>query len=225
MKTKQTDLLLWCGIFSSLFYVAMNVIVPLQWPGYDPAAQVVSELSAIGAPTRPLWVALGMVWGVLVAAFGIGVWLRAEDDRSLRVASAALIISSIIGFYWPPMHMRGAAPTLTDTLHIVWTVPTLLLMLVTITFGAAAFGRRFRRFSLGTVATFMVFGILTFRDAPGIAANLPTPWIGIWERINIGAYMVWVIVFAIALLRPGHYATPRESSTDPQDFFMKIRAT
>ena len=209
MKTRQTDLLLLCGIVSSLFYVAMNVIVPMQWPGYDPAAQVVSELSAIGAPTRPLWVALGVIWGVLIGAFGIGVWLRADRDRSLRVASAALISSSMIGLYWPPMHMRGTPPTLTDTLHIVWAVVTLLLMLVTITFGAGGLGTRFRHFSLGIVATFIVFGILTFRDAPGIAANLPTPWIGIWERINIGTYMLWVIVFAMALLRPHRYAMLR----------------
>lgn len=225
MKTKQTDLLLSCGILSSLYYVAMNVIVPLQWPGYDAAAQVVSELSAIGAPTRSLWVALGTVWTVLVAAFGVGVWLRAGDDRSLRVAAAALIISSMVGLYWPPMHLRGEQRTLTDTLHIVWSAATLLLMLVTITFGAAALGRSFRHFSLGIVVTFVVFGVLTFHDGQRLAANLPTPWIGVWERINIGAYMLWVIVFAIALLRPRTYATPPKSSTRSQDFFMKIRAT
>ena len=225
MKTKQTDLLLSCGILSSLFYVAMNVIVPMQWPGYDARAQVVSELSAIGAPTRSLWVALGTVWTVFVAAFGVGVWLRAGRDRSLRVAAAALIISSMIGLYWPPMHMRGAPRTLTDTLHIVWSAVTLLLMLVTITFGAAAFGRHFRHFSLGIVATFVVFGLLTFHDGLRLAANLPTPWIGVWERINIGAYMLWVIVFAIALLRPHTYATPPKSSARSQDFFMKMRAT
>ena len=217
MKTKQTDLLLGCGIISSLFYVAMNVIVPMQWPGYDAASQVVSELSAVGAPTRSLWVTLGVVWSVLLATFGIGVWLRAEGDRSLRVAAGALIVSSIVGLYWPPMHLRGAPRTLTDTLHIVWTAATLLLMLVTITFGSAAFGKRFRHFSLGIVTTFTVFGLLTFHDAQALTANLPTPWIGIWERINIGAYMLWVIVFATALLR--------EFSTESQDFFMKIRAT
>ena len=217
MKTKQPDLLLSCGLISSLFYVAMNVIVPMQWPGYDAASQVVSELSAIGAPTRSLWVALGTVWSVLLAAFGIGVWLRGEGDRSLRVAAGALIVSSIVGLYWPPMHLRGAPRTLTDTLHLVWTAATLLLMLVTITFGAAAFGKRFRHFSLGIVATFVVFGLLTFHDSQGLVANLPTPWIGVWERINIGAYMLWVIVFAIALLW--------ESSTESQGFFMKMRAT
>jgi hypothetical protein len=38
--------LLACGVLSSLLYVAMNVFVPMQWPGYSSAAQTVSELSA-----------------------------------------------------------------------------------------------------------------------------------------------------------------------------------
>jgi len=25
-------------------------------------------------------------------------------------------------------------------------------------------------------------------------AELPTRWIGVWERFNIGVYMVWVVV-------------------------------
>jgi hypothetical protein len=34
-----------------------------------------------------------------------------------------------------------------------------------------------------------------------MAANLPTPWIGIAERIDLGGYLLWVAVLAIALLR------------------------
>ena len=52
----------------------------------------------------------------------------------------------------------------------------------------------------------MVFGVLTFLDAPGIAANLPTPWIGVWERINVGVFLLWVVVLATALLRTGDAA-------------------
>jgi hypothetical protein len=77
----------------------------------------------------------------------------------------------------------------------------LLLMLLAIGFGAAAFGRRFRLYSGATVAVFVVFGALTVPDAARIAANLPTPWVGVWERINIGAAMLWLVVFAAALLR------------------------
>jgi len=38
-------------------------------------------------------------------------------------------------------------------------------------------------------------------DQPRLAANLPTPWMGVWERINIGVFLLWVSVLAIALLR------------------------
>ena len=47
----------------------------------------------------------------------------------------------------------------------------------------------------------IAFGALTGLDGPRIAANLPTPWVGIWERINIGIFLLWVVVLAIALLR------------------------
>ena len=37
--------LLVCGIVSSLFYVAMNVFLAMQWESYSSASQTVSELS------------------------------------------------------------------------------------------------------------------------------------------------------------------------------------
>jgi hypothetical protein len=34
-----------------------------------------------------------------------------------------------------------------------------------------------------------------------VDANLPTPWIGVWERIHLVAWLLWIAVLAIALLR------------------------
>src|SRR5205807_4883143 len=65
--------LLVCGIASSLLYVAMTVIVPMRWPAYQSASQTISELSAVDAPTRPIWVPLGVAYSLLVAAVGWGV--------------------------------------------------------------------------------------------------------------------------------------------------------
>ena len=65
----RTALLL-CGVLSSLLYVAMTIVVPMYWESYSSASQTVSELSAIGAPTRSLWVPLGLAYTLLVAAFG-----------------------------------------------------------------------------------------------------------------------------------------------------------
>lgn len=52
--------LLVSGILSSLVYVAANVVAGLRWEGYSFASQAISELSAIGAPSRFVWLALGI---------------------------------------------------------------------------------------------------------------------------------------------------------------------
>jgi hypothetical protein len=200
-----TKALLTGGILSSLLYVAMNIFVPMQWEGYNSASQTVSELSAIGAPTRMLWVSLGIVYTSLVAAFGWGVWQSSPRNRPLRVVGGLMVVYGVVGLFWPPMHQREVLATgggtLTDTMHIVFTMVTVLLMLLAIGFGAAAFGKRFRLYSIATILILLVFGGLTGLDAPRIQANLPTPWAGVWERINIGAYLLWVVLLAIVLLR------------------------
>ena len=198
--------LLVCGILSMLWYVAINILVPAQYPGYDIASQTVSELSAIDAPTRTLWMVLCIFYSIFFVAFGLGIWLSANGNRKLKFVSAVIIIDAVIGLYWPPMHQReiiaAGGATLTDTLHLVWAFVHLLLMLLMIGFGAAIIsGKSFRIFSAAIVLVFIIFGILTTKDSSGIEANLPTPHLGIWERINIAAYMLWVIVFAILLIR------------------------
>jgi len=203
--------LLICGILSMLWYVAINVIVPIRYPGYDIASQTVSELSAIDAPTRPFWFVLCIFYSLLFIAFGLGIWLSANKNRKLRFVAAVVLFDAIFGLFWPPMHQReviaAGGGTLTDTLHLVWAFVHLALMLLMIGFGAASFRKNFRIFSVFIVLIFLVFGLLTAKESPGIQANLPTPHLGIWERINIGAYMLWVIVFAIMLLRRNNKAT------------------
>lgn len=210
------EALLACGILSSLLYVAMNVFVAMQWPSYSSAAQTVSELSAIGAPTRQLWMWLGIPYTLLVIAFAWGVWRSAGDNRALRTTGALLLVYGALGVLWPfaPMHLRPALAagggTLSDTAHIALGIVTVVLMLLAIGASAVAFGARFRRYSITTLMIVFVFGFLTAVDAPAIPADRPTPWIGVWERINIGAFLLWIVVLAIALLRaPPTAATTR----------------
>src|SRR5690242_20431008 len=136
--------LLVCGIVASLLYATMLVFVPMRWDGYSSVSQTVSELSAIGAPTRSLWVALARIYTLFAIAFGIGVWASAGLNRRLRLAGIVLVVQSVVGIFWPPMHLRGAPTTLTDTLHITFAMAWLLLMLLSMAFAAAALGTRFR---------------------------------------------------------------------------------
>ncbi len=192
--------LLACGILTALWYVVMNIYAPMKFPGYKIMSQTVSELSAIGAPTKQLWHFMSVPYILLVIAFGAGVVQAAGDNRRLATVGNLLVISGVLDMFWPPMHLRGAAATMTDTMHIVFSGVMLVLMLLIIYFGAAALGKRFRIYSILTLVVFLVFGTLTGLEAPNLAANLPTPMIGVWERINIGAYMLWLMVLALVLL-------------------------
>lgn len=197
--------LLTCGTLSSLWYVVINIFVPLMYDGYSTVSFTVSELSATGAPTRILWVLLVLPYSLLFMLFGWGIIQISNGSRSLKITGALVIIYSIFSFYWPPMHQReviaAGGGTLTDTLHIAWATITLLFMMLIMGFCAAGLGKRFRFFTVATWFVFIVFGILTWLESPGIEKNLATPWIGLWERINIAAFMLWVMVLAIALKR------------------------
>lgn len=199
--------LLLCGILSSLLYAALNVVVPMQWPAYHSASQTVSELSAIGAPTRTLWIWLCSPYTLLMLAFAWGVWLSAKNNRPLRIAGILMIAYAALGFIWPfaPMHLRetlaAGGATFSDTLHIALGAVTEVLYLLALGFAAAAFGRAFRIYSIITFIVLLVFGTLTFLDAPLVGKNQLTPLIGVWERINIGVFLLWVVVLAAILLQ------------------------
>jgi hypothetical protein len=197
--------LLFCGVLASLLYIAMNIFIPPLYVGYSWVTQTVSELSAVDAPTRPLWFVLGIVYTLLVAAFGWGIFKSAGEKRSLRIVGILMFLHGVLGLTWTPMHQRevlaAGGGTFTDTWHLVMATITVLLMFLSIGFGAAAFGKGFRFYSIATIIIFIVFGVLTFAEAPNVDKNGPTPYIGLWERINIAAFMVWMLVFSTILLR------------------------
>jgi len=195
------------GILSSLLYVAMNIFVAMQYPGYNSASYTVSELSAIGAPTRSLWTGWAFVYTFLVTAFGWGIFKSAGANRAVRIMGTLILIYGALGLGWhfAPMHQRevlaAGGGTASDTMHLVLSFVFVLLMVMAIGFGAAAFGEAFRFYSIVSLVVLLIFGILTGLEAPDVETNRPTPLIGVWERINIGIFLLWVIILAIVLLQ------------------------
>ncbi len=194
-----------CGILSSLLYIAMNIFVPMLDENYHSLSQTVSELSAIGAPTRAVWVWLGYLYTILFGAFAYGVVESAEGNTRLKTTGILLLAYTFVSLFWPlaPMHLREALAagekSLSDTLHLVLAGVTVILMVAAMSFGAAALRKSFRIYSIVTIFLLLLFGILTGIDAPNVERNLPTPCVGVWERINIGVFLLWVIVLALRL--------------------------
>jgi hypothetical protein len=199
---KITKALLICGIVASVLYIGTDILLSMTWPGYSYLNQAISELSAIGAPTRPFWLAMSFLFNPLVIAFGVGVLRAAGGKHALRITGILLIVWGVIGLMWLPfpMHLRGAERSFTDTMHIVMTGVTVLLMTVFISFGAAARGKWFRLYSILTLLAMWGFGAVTGMLASQIDTG-PTPWMGAFERVIVYAPMLWVLVLAVVLLR------------------------
>jgi hypothetical protein len=209
-------LLLACGVLSSIVYVGVDVLAEILHGDYHSfTSQAVSEMMASGAPTErfvdPIYL---LLYGPLLAAFGLGVWMSPGPKRLMHVTGGLVIASAIIGLSGPTlfeMNVRGTGgDSRADIMHIAITAVLSLSILLFIAFGAFVRKRGFRIYSFGTMAVMLASGVLTGFASRPMAAGEPTPWLGIAERILLGAYLLWVAVLAVALIR-----TPQATATRP----------
>lgn len=193
------------GVAMFVVYIAMDVVASLAYDGYSYTDQTISELSAIGAPTRGFWLAGSVLYGVLAFLFAFGVLRMAGERPQVRIVGWLLLAAASVGLLWwvAPMHQREVLAadggTWQDTMHLVVGGMTSLLFFAMIAVGAFAFGARFRWYSFAMIAAMLVFGTLMGVQAPDVSENEPTPWLGIWERIAIEGVFLWQAVFAAAL--------------------------
>ena len=215
-----------CGVAYSLSFVGVSdLLAGLLYGGYDHLDQTISELSATGASTRPLLTALGPIWSGLLIAFGIGVLRAANGNRPLRVTGGLLIAHGVVSvqWFWFPMTARddiiSGSTRWNDTGHLALVAWSGLLALAEIGCGAAAFKWPFRVYSIVTVVTALVFGALTSTQAANLFEGESTPLMGVYERVSVGAWLQWIAVLSVILLRdrddPAVHApdTPSSRST------------
>lgn len=200
------------GAAATALYVGIDAVAALRYEGYSYIDQTISELSAIDAPTRSLWIPFGVVHSLLTIGCGAGVWMSARGSRRLKLVGGFITVIGLLGLVaWPfaPMHQREVLAadggTLSDTVHLILGGVDSLLFVSSIAVGATIFGKRFRNYSMATIAALFVCGLYTAMNANAVSQDEATPWIGITERISVFGSMIWIAVFALLLL-------PRRSS-------------
>jgi hypothetical protein len=210
-------ILLGCGVLSSALYLAADVYAWSRYPGYSPISQAFSELLAEGAPTRSFMVAVaGAPYNLLVAALGVAVWALPGHGRVGRCTGALLVLYAVISYLGGTVFQLGepgAAGAARVALHETATAVMVLAMLLAMGVGAFLHGRRFRLYSIGTLLTVVVFAGLSFLQVALLQAGQPAPWLGLIERINIYAWMLWVVVLAISLWPTRRAAVQGRGST------------
>ena len=128
------------------------------------------------------------------------MWRASGGTRALHglaVLVAANGIDSLVLWQFP-MHMRGAPPTFSDTMHLILAINPFVLLSITV--AAAAFRNWFRFYSIVTILIVVALATLAFSYVPAAAANQPTSWLGLSERSSQYVHQLWHAVLAIVLL-------------------------
>ncbi|MCW1949143.1 MAG: DUF998 domain-containing protein, partial [Candidatus Shapirobacteria bacterium] len=174
--------LLICGFISTLIYIATDIFTGLMTPSYSFNSQTVSELSAIGAPTKSIWALMTFIYNPLLILFSFGIFQTTKN----KVLSFTIAFIGILGFIWLffPMNLRGSIGSSNDSMHLVMVVVTIISMITMIISGANSQGKNFRLYSIITLIIMTLFGIITGQQTANVAANLPTPMMGITERFS-----------------------------------------
>lgn len=197
-------ILLLCGVLSPLLYAVADALAGLYWGGYSFRDQTISELGAIGAPSRFLFTSLLIPTYLLLVVFGVGVWRSADGSRRLRIAAGLLIAFGVIAVTIGPfvsMQMRATEQGVAGALHLIEGGIEMLILFAAMGFAATSLGRGFRLYTIITMILVLIFGAWSGMDAPDVEAGLPTPWLGVRERIFWYTYQLWFAVLAIRLLQ------------------------
>jgi hypothetical protein len=196
-------LLLGCGVLSSLTYLAADISGALVWDGYSYVDQTVSELAALGTPSRPIVLPIFMAYNILVLVFAAGAASYFEDHR-LRKSSWCLAGIAVLGIVSGlfPIEQRSAGPiNFNGTVHIALVGATVILIVMAMAFGARLAGQRFYLYTIATIVVTLLSGVIAGFFGGRMAANLPTPFMGVAERVSIFSYLAWVAVLAAVLLQ------------------------
>jgi hypothetical protein len=197
---RRTPAFLACGVLAPFTYIGTDVVASALYPGYSFAAQAPSELFAVGAPTSHLVVPLFSLSSLLFLGFAVGVWRTARGNRALGILAVLIAANGLdsLALWQFPMHMRGAAPTFTDKMHLILAVNPFVLL--SILLGVKAFRTWFRWYSLFTVVVLVALATVAFSYVQEVGAQQPTPWLGLSERGAQYAHQVWHAALAAVLV-------------------------
>jgi hypothetical membrane protein len=197
--------LLTCGIVAPLVYAVADLVAgTIGWPGYSFRDQTISELGAIGAPSRLMFALFLVVSYAALTAYGLGIWRAAEDNRNLRLVGGLVMALGVMALtvgQFVAMRTRGTEQGLQGALHLIEGMVAMLLLFGAMGVAALALGGRFRLYTLVTLALVLGFGAWSSMEVPNVEAGIETPWVGVKERIFWYSYQLWFAVLAVTLMR------------------------
>jgi len=192
------------GIVAPLIYLGVIVVGGAMTPGYSNFHQAVSELTQGGAENKEALVVALVVMDLVTIAFGIGyVAVARRLNRWLVLSGAMMVLTGVVGlgFATNPMDPVGSEMTPEGRMHLIIVSISALAAIIAVLSSALGWARLASwRWMAVFSATMLVMMLITGGVSPFAVAN-EWPYIGLYQRLNTGAFGLWQILTALALMR------------------------
>jgi len=188
-----------CGILAVIVYIGADILSGKLWHNYNFIYQSKGELAAIGSPVRQIVLPFDIIYSILIAAFGLGIWRIAGGGIYLKIIAGLLIchtVINLVGIFFP-RHLSESERSFANSMNTIFGAVSLFLILFAIIFGAIAYKNWFRFYSIATLLVFIILTIYGLYLAPGISVKPYIAPVGLQERIMVIGCLLWVIMLAI----------------------------
>jgi hypothetical membrane protein len=193
------------GIIGPIIYILAVIIGGLLRNDYSFLYNTISELTIANAPNLILMSILFGIYNFSLLIFGIGAFKdnKIDNNRKYKAATLLLAIIGVLGLLllFFPQDPRNAAVTFQGTMHIAIAGITSLLTLISV----LLIGINFRK--VGEMKSFAVYSFISFvvilvsGGAAAISVATNSAYGGLFERVTIFVFMIWVIVFSYLIIK------------------------
>ena len=196
--------LLYCGVVAPILYVITAIVGAALRNDYSHIVNAISELLSNGAPNKAVLDVVFNIYNALLLAFAVGGYIAVKNAaRVCRIAMGIFIGIQVLSFSWGffPMDPLGAETTFAGTMHnvlggIVAFATILMPLLMGLGFRKLNGSNSYSTYAF--ISSFIIFvsgltGVIL--SAQGFLV------FGLFERITIGTYEVWILVTALKLLK------------------------
>jgi hypothetical protein len=196
--------LIYCGIVAPVLYVITAIVGAALRTDYSHIVNAISELISNGAPNKPILDVVFNIYNALLLAFAIGAFIALKNaPRLCRIAMGIFIGVQVLSFSWGffPMDPMGAEATFAGTMHnILGGIVALATIIMPLLMGLGL--RQVDGFQVYAKYSFITSAIIFASGLTGvILSGQGVHLFGLFERITIGSYEVWIFVTALKLLK------------------------
>ena len=180
------------GLLCALFYLLHDVIGAMNYPGYDPMRQAVSDLTATDAPSFAAAIGYSSVYVIFSILCCVLLCLMVrEESKGIRIGTylfTAMQFVSAIGYSLFPLTGSGYDGSLQSFVHVyILTVLVVVLSiasLVTLSYTGVKKGRKVLGIAAAIALIAMMFGALG-------SQALPQDVFGLIERFSTYSAVVF----------------------------------